>query len=493
MNEILLFSVLSKLNSGSSLLDAFLILSITFIPQLFRKLGSRNLCFWSPRDVIKTIVSTRRIGIYGWIEDSDEDDNEDFIRSILYFMNVHLVVKFRTSDLTMYKLPHAEGVCDTPDIFSVPSGTYWTRACDMCGCHIDILREVVETSTDSASRPVTTICEKYFVRARRFARDGCEEKAISFFLHCAKSAYDAYMSKRFDKGARYYFTMVKTKIKRIDREDGEYHPEINDDRLSFRKYRLSSTKTFDNVYHPSIPYIRQTLQELSTKTGKFAVDGRSRKANILLHGPPGTGKTSMIKAISNFCNRHIVCVNLANIETSQELMDIMFAEYISVTTYSPKSKITVANSEVIFVMEDIDAACEIVRDRETKKANLLSESKDNTQQVSKDPLTLATLLNVLDGPLDCDNRIIVLTTNFVDHLDSALVRPGRITMKIEMSFMKGDEAIRLIELYFPGELTDEYKIKISKHLQENDITPSEIELYCTASSTIIDVIAYFGK
>ncbi len=66
-------------------------------------------------------------------------------------------------------------------------------------------------------------------------------------------------------------------------------------------------------------------------------------------------------------------------------------------------------------------------------------------------------------------------------------------MKIEMSFMKGDEAIRLIELYFPGEMTDEYKIKIYKHLQENDITPSEIELYCTASSKIIDVIAYFGK
>jgi hypothetical protein len=58
--------------------------------------------------------------------------------------------------------------------------------------------------------------------------------------------------------------------------------------------------------------------------------------------------------------------------------------------------------------------------------------------------------------------------------------------------MKGEEAFGLIELYFPGELTHDYKTLISEYLDKNNVTPSEIELCCTTSATIKEVVAFFG-
>jgi chaperone BCS1 len=70
--------------------------------------------------------------------------------------------------------------------------------------------------------------------------------------------------------------------------------------------------------------------------------------------------------------------------------------------------------------------------------------RDKTSNV-----TLSGLLNVLDGVGSDEGKLFFATTNYIDHLDSALIRPGRIDVKIEYKLAIKQQATALFKRFYP--------------------------------------------
>jgi chaperone BCS1 len=97
-------------------------------------------------------------------------------------------------------------------------------------------------------------------------------------------------------------------------------------------------------------------------------------------------------------------------------------------------KYTIPVSERLYVIEDIDAMGDTVLRREWKKPTpTVTKPKEDDPFLSrekeeKDVIDLAFILNLLDGTLEANGRILAITTNFPERIDRALIRPGRIDM-----------------------------------------------------------------
>ncbi len=137
----------------------------------------------------------------------------------------------------------------------------------------------------------------------------------------------------------------------------------------------------------------------------------------MFYGVPGTGKSSCIKALAGFTKRHIHYLLLSEVKSDSSLYKLLE---------------NIDYSGTILVIEDIDCVGTVTHSRETTDVKQESdENAESSQEQSKEPkLTLGGLLNALDGGIiDTHGRILVVTTNRPERLDSALVRPGRIDMR----------------------------------------------------------------
>jgi len=167
-------------------------------------------------------------------------------------------------------------------------------------------------------------------------------------------------------------------------------------------------------------------------------------------GSPGTGKSSCIKALACHTKRHIHYLVLSSVKNDEQLFSLF-------------EKINFA--ETILVIEDIDCASEITRDRATS-----SEEGDDTKE--KSSLTLSGLLNAIDGGIiNNHGQIMIITTNHPDKLDEALVRAGRVDCKYEFSMCDKFQLKGLFYNFFEQEPNDEQQ-ELFNHLQ--NVSPADV-------------------
>jgi ATP-dependent 26S proteasome regulatory subunit len=144
--------------------------------------------------------------------------------------------------------------------------------------------------------------------------------------------------------------------------------------------------------------------------------GLRYKRSYLFYGPPGTGKTSLISAIAEHYRKNVYSLT-ANSSSLANLIGSV-----------PKNS--------ILVIEEIDT---------------LFKDRSSEAQSGSDKVSFKEFINIIDGLNSPSDILIFFTTNHYDKIDPALLRPGRMDLKIEISFVNREEFMQMVNIYRTGE------------------------------------------
>ncbi|OEL16585.1 AAA-ATPase [Dichanthelium oligosanthes] len=252
-----------------------------------------------------------------------------------------------------------------------------------------------------------------------------------------------------------YLPFVMARVEAMAREQRQAKLYSNE-RGKWRPVRLRNASTFATLAMDAA--LRQdVVDDLDRFLGRkeyYERTGRAWKRGYLVHGPPGTGKSSLVAAISNHLHFDVYDLDLGAVRSNTELRKLL---------------IRMKNRSILLV-EDVDCALAAAPRREADGGS------DGSSPASKHrKVTLSGLLNMVDGLWSSSGheRILIFTTNHMDRLDPALLRPGRMDKHIHMGYC-GFGAFKELAVTYHG--VDDHPLfpEVEALLREVDAAPSEI-------------------
>lgn len=265
-------------------------------------------------------------------------------------------------------------------------------------------------------------------------------------------------------------------------------------------------RSFDGIFFPEKDKFLESMDFFLNNKDYYMKKGKPYRKIILAHGEPGCGKTSIILGLINLLDkkygqkRQLIHLNLDKL-SKKNLQNILFDESVYVND-SEDGKETIPFNRRIYYIEEIDGYKSTLErstesNQDIKKTQNEKSIVKNTEKIiedkthtctniqKEDPLKVQDFIELLDGPMTIKNsEIIIMTTNFINKIDKALIRPGRVNHLIHMKRSTNQDLKNILNFYFEENITDD-ELDI---FEDYDFTPATISELCNVNINSKDVI-----
>ncbi|KAK1751292.1 P-loop containing nucleoside triphosphate hydrolase protein [Echria macrotheca] len=284
--------------------------------------------------------------------------------------------------------------------------------------------------------------------------------------------------KRFLQRCRDFADKQRESFVTVHTTQSRYFDDTCWDSTVLRPLRSLDTVHFDEKTKQQL--VDDVANYLDPNTRKFYNKrGIPYRRGYLLYGPPGTGKTSLSLALAAKFGLELYLLHMPSIQDDTSLAK----HFIALPPHC------------IVLLEDIDAVG-IKRRSSSDGSDSDDEDEDekenNQSSRRKSECSLSGLLNVLDGVASQEGRIVLMTSNFVDKLDRALIRPGRVDQMIYLgnisrpsceqmfcrmySRSEGDSVLGDVAKFPEGKL-GQLAADFSRQLPDEVFTPAQLQGY----------------